>query len=136
MKTLQTTTAVMLALLAATGTPPASAQQSGIGRHEALRHDLDTPGREAVQVHVSFAPGASFPMHTHPGIEIAYVLEGTLAYSYEDRPPVILQAGQSLYIPAGMPHAAHNPGSSEASELATYLVDKGKPIVVLRARAD
>jgi quercetin dioxygenase-like cupin family protein len=136
MKTLQITAATVLALLAATGATPASAQQSGIGRHEALRHDLDTPGHEAVQVHVSFAPGASFPMHTHPGVEIAYVLEGTLAYSYEDRPPVVLEAGQSLYIPAGTPHAAHNPGASAASELATYLVEKGKPIVALRPAAD
>ena len=121
-------------LLALTGATlwAASAQPAGIGRHEALRHDLDVPGREVVQVRVDFAPGAAFGMHTHPGIEVAYVLDGTLEYTFEDKPPVTLKAGQSLFIPAGMPHAAHNPGQTSAAELATYLVEKGKPIVALR----
>ncbi|MET0718586.1 MAG: cupin domain-containing protein [Pseudoxanthomonas sp.] len=127
--------AATLALLAGTGLLAANAQQSGIGRHEALRHDLDVAGREVVQVRVDFAPGAAFGMHTHPGVEVAYVLEGALQYSFEDKPPVTLTAGQSLYIPAGVPHAAHNAGSSQAAELATYLVEKGKPIVVLSRTA-
>lgn len=127
--------AASLAALAGTGLLTANAQQSGIGRHEALRHDYDVAGREAVQVRVDFAPGAAFGMHTHPGVEMAYVLEGTVEYSFEDRPPVTLKAGESLYIPAGTAHAAHNPGQAPAAELATYLVEKGKPIVVLRPAA-
>lgn len=110
-----------------------AAGPSGIKRHEALRHDLDTPGREVVQVRVDFAPGASFGMHTHPGIEVAYVLEGTLEYSFEGKPPVTLKTGQSLYIPAGEVHAARNVGPSDGAELATYLVEQGKPIVVLKS---
>jgi quercetin dioxygenase-like cupin family protein len=127
---------VALTVAGAIGLAPASARQDGIGRHEALRHDLDVAGREVVQVHVAFAPGAAFGMHTHPGIEVAYVLEGTLEYSFEGKPPATLKAGESLFIPAGTPHAAHNPGSTRASELATYLVEKGKPIVVLRRSAN
>jgi quercetin dioxygenase-like cupin family protein len=127
--------AVALLALAGTTLWAASAQPTGIGRHEALRHDLDDPGREVVQVRVDLAPGAKFGMHTHPGIEVAYVLEGTLEYAFEDAPPVTLTAGQSLFIPAGMPHAAHNPGKTNAAELATYLVEKGKPIVALRHAA-
>jgi quercetin dioxygenase-like cupin family protein len=123
--------AVSLALLAAAVLPGADAQPAGIGRHEALRHDLDVAGREIIQVRVDFAPGASFGMHTHPGVEVAYVLEGSVQYSFVDKPPVTLTAGQALYIPAGTPHAAHNPGSEAAAELATYLVEKGKPVVVL-----
>lgn len=127
--------AASLAVLAGTTLLAANAQQSGIGRHEALRHDLDMAGREVVQVRVDFAPGAAFGMHTHPGVEIAYVLEGSLQYSFENKPPVTLKAGEALYIPAGTPHAARNDGSSHAAELATYLVEKGKPIVVLRPTA-
>jgi quercetin dioxygenase-like cupin family protein len=124
-----------LAVMAGVTLLAANATQSGIGRHEALRHDLDVAGREVVQVRVEFAPGASFGMHTHPGVEVAYVLEGSLQYSFEDKPPVTLNAGQSLYIPAGTPHAAHNPGGAKAAELATYLVEKGKPIVAMRPTA-
>lgn len=127
--------AATLAALAGTALWAAPAQPAGIGRHQALRHDLDVPGREVVQVRVDFAPGAAFGMHTHPGIEVAYVLDGTLEYSFEDKPPVTLQAGQALFIPAGTPHAARNPGQAQAAELATYLVETGKPIVVPRADA-
>ncbi len=125
--------AAALAALLTSTTLIAGDAPTGIKRHEALRHDLDIPGREAVQVRVDFAPGTTFGMHTHPGVEIAYVLEGTLQYSFEDKPPVTLKAGQSMYIAAGEAHAAHNPGTVQAAELATYLVEKGKPIVVLRS---
>ena len=111
----------------------AQAQQpEGIGRTQSLRQDLGNTGREAIQVRVDFAPGASFGMHTHPGEEIAYVLEGTLEYSFEKKPPVTLKAGDSLFIAAGEAHAARNVGSGKASELATYLVEKGKPILTKR----
>lgn len=100
----------------------------GIGRYESVRKDLDAK-TEAIQVRVDFAPGASFPMHNHPGVEIAYVLEGTIEYSFENKPPVRLQAGDSLFIPAGEYHAAHNPGTVHGAELATYMVEKGKPVL-------
>ena len=135
MKKMHILVAASLATLSGTGLLAANAQPSGIGRHEALRHDLDVAGREVVQVRVDFAPGAAFGMHTHPGVEVAYVLEGSLQYLFEDKPPVTLKAGESLYIPAGTPHAARNGGGSHAAELATYLVEKGKPIVVQRPAA-
>jgi quercetin dioxygenase-like cupin family protein len=109
----------------------AQAQQSGIGRIEVLRRDLGQTGREVIQVRVDFAPGAAFGMHTHPGEEVAYVPEGSLEYQFEGKPPITLKAGDSLFIPTGMPHAARNVGSVNAAELATYLVEKGKPLVVL-----
>jgi quercetin dioxygenase-like cupin family protein len=110
----------------------AQAQQTGIGRTEVQRHDLGEPGREVIQVRVDFAPGAGFGMHTHPGEEVAYVLEGSLEYQFEGEPPITLKAGDSLFIPAGTIHAARNVGNSNAAELATYLVEKGKPLVVLK----
>ena len=107
------------------------ARPSGIGRTESLRHDLQ-PGREVIQVRVDFAPGAAFGMHTHPGEEVAYVLEGTVEYQFEGKPPVTLKAGEALFIPAGTLHAARNVGSGNAAELATYLVEKGKPLVAVK----
>jgi quercetin dioxygenase-like cupin family protein len=107
------------------------AQQTGIKRTDVLRHDLSVPGREAIQVRVDFAPGAAFGRHSHPGEEIAYVLEGTLEYEVEGKPPVTLHAGEALFIPAGTTHAAKNVGSGNGAELATYVVEKGKPLVML-----
>ncbi len=76
-------------------------------------------------------PGVAFPPHSHPGEEIIYVLEGLLEYRLEGKPPVTLEAGEVLFIPAGTIHAARNVGSGNAAELATYIVEKGKPLVAL-----
>jgi quercetin dioxygenase-like cupin family protein len=71
------------------------------------------------------------PRHSHPGEEIVYVLEGLLEYEVDGQPPVTLKAGDVLFIPAGTIHAAKNVGTDNAAELATYVVEKGKPLVVL-----
>jgi len=109
----------------------ALAQQPGIKRTDLQRHDLSVPGREVVQVRVELAPGVAFPKHTHPGEEIIYVLEGALEYEVDGKPPITLKAGDVLFIPAGTIHSAKNVGRSQGSELATYVVEKGKPLVVL-----
>lgn len=107
----------------------AQAQTPAPSRTDLQRHDLDTPGREAVQVRVDFPPGALAPAHKHPGEEIVYVLKGSLEYRLEGRPPVTLKAGEVLFIPTGVPHAVTNVGADSASELATYIVEKDKPLV-------
>jgi quercetin dioxygenase-like cupin family protein len=108
----------------------AQAQQAGIQRTDLLRQDIGAPGREVVQVRVDFGPAAFAPKHSHPGEEIAYVLEGALEYELDGSAPVTLKAGEALFIPAGTAHSARNVGSGKASELATYIVKKGDPLVV------
>src|SRR5512145_2205233 len=107
----------------------ARAQQPGIKRTELQRHDLGVRGREVIQVRVGLDPGVTFGRHRHPGEEIIYVLEGAWEYQVEDEPPLTLEAGDVLFIPAGTIHAAKNVGRGNAAELATYIVDKGKPLV-------
>jgi len=120
------------ALVAATGLAHvALAQQPGVTRNDLQRHDLSTPGREAIQVIVAIAPGLTAPRHSHPGEEIIYVLEGLLEYQLDGQPPVTLKAGDVLFIPAGVVHSAKNVGSGNGAELATYIVEKGKPLLVL-----
>jgi quercetin dioxygenase-like cupin family protein len=109
----------------------ARAQQPGIKRTDLQRHDLSAPGREVVQVRVDIAPGVVAPKHSHPGEEIVYAIEGLLEYQVEGKSPVTLKAGEVLFIPAGTIHAVKNVGSGNAAELATYIVEKGKPLVVL-----
>ncbi|GLR88592.1 cupin domain-containing protein [Bradyrhizobium iriomotense] len=113
-------------------TLPAAAQgQPGVTRTDLQRHDLSAPGREAVQVRVDLAPGVAFGNHTHPGEEIIYVLAGAIEYDVAGKGPVTLKAGDVLFIPAGTVHAAKNVGSGTASELATYIVEKDKPLLAL-----
>ncbi|WP_106797518.1 cupin domain-containing protein [Rhizobium sp. H4] len=107
----------------------AHAEQS-VQRTDLIKNDIDVPGHEVVQVRVDLAPGVLAPNHSHPGEEVAFVLEGTLEYQLEGRQPVTLKAGQSLFIPSGVVHSAKNVGSGKASELATYIVRKGEALVV------
>ena len=109
----------------------AQAQQVGARRIDLQRHDLSVPGREVVQVIVELEPGTTAPRHSHPGEEIIYVLEGEWEYQVEGKGAMTLKAGDVLFIPAGVKHGAKNVGSGKGAELATYIVEKGKPLVVL-----
>jgi len=108
----------------------ASAQQAGTKRTDLQRHDLSAPGREVIQVRVDFDPGFVAPMHTHPGEEIIYVIEGTLEYEIGGKLSRV-KAGDVLFVPAGIPHTAKNVGSTNGAELATYVVEKGKLLITL-----
>ena len=101
----------------------------GTRRVDLQRHDLSIPGREVLQALVSFAPGSSFPRHKHPGEEIIYVTEGTLEYEVAGK-WVTVKAGEVLFVPDGVVHAARNVGNEPAAELATYVLEKGKPPTV------
>lgn len=131
---MKTTRIIALAMLIVGGglaLHVARAQQPGIKRTDLQRHDLSVPGREVVQVRVDIDPGVVAPKHNHPGEEMVYVLEGSLEYQVEGKPPVTLKAGEVLFIPAGAIHAVKNVGSGNGAELATYVVEKGKPLVVM-----
>lgn len=122
-------TFIAAALLMASAVQAQPAVPSGMSRTETMRHDLDSK-TEATQVRIDFAHGASGPKHTHPGVEIAYVLSGTLEYELEGK-TVRLRAGEALFIPAGAVHSARNVGAGTSTELATYLLEKNKPVVEL-----
>ncbi|MHC8314608.1 cupin domain-containing protein [Pseudomonas sp. LB3P31] len=114
-------------------TAAAKSWQTGLHRTDLLHRDIDVAGQEVLQVRVDFEPGVVSPKHSHPGVEVAYVLEGTFEYQLEGQPAVTLKAGDSLYIPAGVAHVAKNVGAATASELATYIVKKGPPLVKIVA---
>lgn len=114
------------------GQAPAKSWQTGLKRTDLIKRDLDVQGQEVVQVIVDFDPGVVSPRHAHPGVEVAHVLSGTFEYELEGQPDVVLNAGESLYIPAGTAHVAKNVGKGKASELATYIVKKDTPLVILK----
>jgi quercetin dioxygenase-like cupin family protein len=110
---------------------PAPQQLQGIKRTDLQQHDLSAPGREVIQNRVDISPEASAVRHTHPGEEIIYVLEGSLEYQVEGASPTTLNAGDVLMVPAETIHAVKNVGSGNAAELATYVVEKGKPLLTV-----
>jgi quercetin dioxygenase-like cupin family protein len=107
------------------------AQVPGLTRTDLQRHDLSVPGRELIQNRVDISPEAEPVRHKHPGEEIIYVLEGTLEYSIDGREPAVFNAGEVLLVPPETAHSVRNVGTRTAAELATYIVEKGKPLLVL-----
>ncbi|MBH5388275.1 cupin domain-containing protein [Bradyrhizobium diversitatis] len=127
---------VAAALIAATSLTSLAARSEeprlgDIKRTHLMKEALSVPGREVVQVRVDFPPGVVAVRHNHPGEELVYMIEGELEYRLDGRPPVTLKAGDVLLIPHGVHHAVTNVGSGNAAELATYIVETGKPLLTL-----
>jgi quercetin dioxygenase-like cupin family protein len=104
------------------------AQQPGFTRKLLQDQDVSAPDRHVVQALAEFIPGGVAGKHTHPGEEFGYIIEGTLELDVAGQPPRTLKAGDSFFVPAGVVHDGKNVGSGPAKVLATYVVEKGKPV--------
>jgi quercetin dioxygenase-like cupin family protein len=123
-------TEMLVAASLATINPAAAPAADGVTRTDLQRHDLSIAGREMVQARIDIAPGSAAPWHRHPGEEVIYIIEGVLEYQLEGEAPVTVEAGDVLFVPAGVAHRAHNRSTANGAELATYIVEKGKPLLV------
>ena len=115
-------------LVAVAGIGTLAAQQPGFTRKLLQDQNLSVADRHAVQALAEFVPGGVAGKHTHPGEELGYVVEGTLELLIEGQPPRTVKAGESFFVPAGVVHDGRNIGSGPAKVLATYIVEKGKPV--------
>jgi quercetin dioxygenase-like cupin family protein len=116
--------------MTATTTTPVQ-QAPGLFRTDVQHAELSVPGRVMIQNRVDLDPEAPAVRHKHPGEEIIYVIAGTLEYSLDGRPPLTVGAGEGLTVPAETVHSVRNVGTGRAVELATYVVDKDKPFLVV-----
>jgi quercetin dioxygenase-like cupin family protein len=127
-ETIVKTSVVVLVLTLTAVAAGVSGQQPAFKRTVLQQVDLSVPGREAVTAVAELQPGAAAGRHTHPGEEIGYVIEGTVLVEVDGKPPMTLTGGKAFLIPAGAIHNATNKGSSAARVLATYIIEKGKPV--------
>jgi quercetin dioxygenase-like cupin family protein len=104
------------------------AQNPGVQRTILQKKDISVPGREAVVARVELAPGSFAGRHTHPGEEISYVLEGQGEILIDGQPPLAIKPGDSVIIPSGAIHDAHNTGTQPLKLVGVYIVDKSKPL--------
>ena len=130
MKSPKSTIVTTVAIIALAGTwgMDLNAQQPGFKRTPLQKQDIRVEGREAVVALAEFAPGGAVGKHTHPGEELGYVVEGTLLLEVEGKPPLTLKAGEVFFVEAGRVHDGKNIGAGSAKVLATYVVEKGKPV--------
>ena len=107
-----------------------NAQQQQVTRTILQQKDLDgVAGREVIMYRAEAVPGGAAGRHTHPGPEVAYIMEGTLILEVDGQPPLTLKAGESFAVPAKQIHNAKNASSTEPVKVLVFLVgEKGQPL--------
>jgi quercetin dioxygenase-like cupin family protein len=91
-------------------------------------HRAEFPdGYATVLVLIENAGGA--PRHTHPGLEVTYILEGDAKLLVDGRPDQTLKPGDWFEVRAGVPHSVEIVGDKPGRALAHYVVERDKPIV-------
>ena len=116
------------AVFGALGIQSLNAQQPGFKRAVLQKQELSAQNRDAVVALAEFVPGGVAGRHTHPGEELGYVGDGTLLLEVDGRAPQTLKTGDVFFIPAGTIHDGKNIGKGPAKVLATYVVERGKPV--------
>ena len=119
----------LVGLAALSVTPiSASAQQPTVQRKVLLTQDLPIAGHQIVMAAVEIPAGGREGRHTHPGALVAYIQEGELTLTMEGNPTMTYKAGDSFFIEAGKIHEGINKGTSPVKAVATFVVEKGKPV--------
>lgn len=107
------------------------AQTVGVSAKSLLRTALSgDETKETLILAIEFAPGATTGRHVHPGDEYAVVLEGLLELRVEGQAFRRVASGQAYHNARGVIHETVNVGEGPARSVATFVVDKGKPVTV------
>jgi quercetin dioxygenase-like cupin family protein len=91
------------------------------------RFDVPDSDYETVIMHVEVAAQANTGLHTHPGFDAAYLLDGDLTVLERGQQPKPISPGQSWHVRPGVVHEV-KAGNRPAKVLAMYVVEKGKPL--------
>jgi quercetin dioxygenase-like cupin family protein len=130
LKTALTAAALTFALMLPAGAqqPPAAATTAPtIKRTPLQKFDVPNTNMETVIGIAEVVPNVFIGKHTHPGPESGYILDGELTLLIAGQPEKVLKTGDSYQIPAGAVHDGKS-GAAGAKVIATYVVEKGKPL--------
>lgn len=102
---------------------------SGVTRTLLQDHPSPAAGWKAAQTLVEIPRHKESGRHSHPGVEVGYIIRGDVLMEFDDRSPVRLRTGDPFFIPNGVIHNARNVGTVTTMMLSTYVVDETKPLV-------
>ncbi|MBI4380170.1 MAG: cupin domain-containing protein [candidate division NC10 bacterium] len=86
-------------------------------------------GREVVLVLRELPPGKESGKHTQSGTEVAYILEGSVIFEMQGKPPVTLRQGDSFQTGPRQIHNVKNASTTAPVKvLVFYMVEKGKAL--------
>jgi quercetin dioxygenase-like cupin family protein len=63
-------------------------------------------GSLAMFARVVLTKGCVVPRHSHPNEQLAFILEGSLRFDFDDGTSHTVNSGETLVIPANLPHSA------------------------------
>lgn len=98
-------------------------------RVEQKRTDLSgAPGMEVIASLAEYKPGDTIDVHTHHGVEAAYVIQGA-SVQLPGKDPMKLATGATLLNLRDVKHAGFTIVGDQSLKLFTvHVVDKGKPL--------
>ena len=105
-----------------------AAPAPSVQRRVLLTQDLQIPNYQTVFVEVTIPAGGREGRHTHPGTAVVHVQEGQLTLDHEGMPSKTYMPGETFFIENGKVHEGINNGTSRVRMLASFVVEKGKPL--------
>jgi quercetin dioxygenase-like cupin family protein len=108
--------------------PVGAAPAPSVSRRVLLTQDLSIPNYQTAFVEVIIPAGGREGRHTHPGSAVVHVIEGSLTLDMEGVPSKTYQMGETFYIDTGKIHEGINNGATRVKALASFVVEKGKPL--------
>ena len=106
-----------------------AASASAGSRSQLQDQPFPGPKYHTVMVRAVVDPAGQVPPHTHPGLEMGYVIAGRAVLSVQGRPDQPLSTGDSFAIPPMTVHSVRNAGAAPLTILSTYVVETGKPVL-------
>ena len=86
-------------------------------------------GMEAILVLRELPPGAASGKHAQAGTEIVYIMDGSVIFEAQGKPPVTLKSGEAFHTTAGEVHEVKNASATAPGKaLAFYVAKKGTPL--------
>jgi quercetin dioxygenase-like cupin family protein len=107
-----------------------AAQKPSAKWTELQRHNLTVANGEGVTMLIEIPVGGVSARHSHPGEDFGYLMEGTIVLEIDGNSPLTVKAGETFFTPRGRVHNARNIGKTTARAVDTYIIDKGKPVVI------
>jgi quercetin dioxygenase-like cupin family protein len=92
--------------------------------------DIAMKGWSVTVVEVNYGPGDSSPAHRHPGITLAYVLDGEIRSKVNDGPEKTYAVGEMwIELPNDLHTVSANASTTKPAKLlAVLMAEKGKPL--------
>src|SRR5262249_39467349 len=128
LKSVGTVTVVVALAFIGASAPISAAEGPAVQRKVLMQQDLAIPGYATALVQVDFPVGSREGRHTHPGSVMVHIEEGAVTLFYEGKPMTTYKAGETFFVEAGKVHEGINNGNVAAKAIASFVVEKGKPL--------